>query len=159
MRQSEKIRSRAFWVADLLGGGQLKRHYTNVKMLLENYDGAIATEQRSGYLQRIMTHAAETVPFYKTLAGYASISDFPVINKSIIKENLNDFISESYLTSKLHKVTTSGSTGAPLSIWQDKGKRQRHTAENIFFSELAGSPLGSRLYYLRVWNAMNRKVD
>ena len=79
-------------------------------------------------------------------------------HKTIINENSARLISKLSCGISLHKVTTSGSTGAPLSIWQDRGKRLRHTAENIYFSELAGSQLGSRLYYLRVWNAMNRKT-
>ena len=78
-------------------------------------------------------------------------------NKSIIKNLTADFISNSYKQASLKKLTTSGSTGAPLTVWHDNGKRIRHVAENIFFSERAGLKFGMRLYYLRIWNEINKK--
>jgi phenylacetate-CoA ligase len=70
---------------------------------------------------------------------------------------LNSFCSKSFKGQKLRKVTTSGSTGTPFSVFHDEIKRNRHTAENIYFSDIIGCILGSRIYYLRVWNIINKK--
>lgn len=49
--------------------------------------------------------------FIKPYSAYKSISDFPVINKIIIRENENRFIAPGYDKEKLFKEETSGSTG------------------------------------------------
>lgn len=88
---------------------------------------------------------------------YANITDFPVINKTVIRENEEKMMASGYEKGKLFKEMTSGSTGTPLTIYQDKIKRNRARADTIVFSEFAGYKLGTRLYYSRVWNAYNRK--
>jgi phenylacetate-CoA ligase len=85
------------------------------------------------------------------------LKNFQVINKNIIRENFNDFISDDYEKAKLYKVTTSGSTGTPFMVYQDKNKRRRHIADNIYFNELANTYIGSKLYYFRIWNKVNIK--
>ena len=113
--------------------------------------------KRSKNLDNLLIHATNTVEFYKNVDIDNGINSFPVINKSIIKENTNNFISTEYKYKKLYSTTTSGSTGTPFTVYRDFNKIKRHQAENIFFSELAGYNLGSKLYYLRVWNEVNKK--
>jgi len=125
--------------------------------LLNNPDRKFFDLQQSLVLKRLLLHAVQTTRYYYGYKNFRSIDDFPVINKSIIKENFADFLSAGYSVTKLHKVTTSGSTGAPFTVCQDKGKRARNQADNIYFSEIAGYKIGTRLYYLRVWNELNRK--
>lgn len=157
MTVTERSREHIFWLTDLINRGTVRRHYDEIRSLIESPDTTFAREKRKSYLDVILNHAVLNVPFYRNYSGFTSLEDFPVINKSTIRERQESFFAEGFLRDKLHKVTTSGSTGAPLTIWQDNTKRARHRAENIFFSELAGFPLGSRLYYLRVWNEINRK--
>ena len=157
MKISEALRRLIFWCMDFLAGGKVRKQYNDIKLILNNTPVDKIKGRCSSYLDRILKHATETTAFYIKYMGYKSLEDFPVINKSVIKENTDDFLSNQFQKDKLHKVTTSGSTGAPLTVWQDTGKRVRHQAENIYFSELAEYSLGSRLYYLRVWNSLNRK--
>ncbi|MER2510896.1 MAG: hypothetical protein ABTQ25_00490, partial [Nitrosomonas ureae] len=86
-----------------------------------------------------------------------SLTDFPVINKNMIRENMSSFLSSEFERMKLHTVTTSGSTGTPFTVYQDRKKRLRHLADSIYFLKKAGFLIGERLYYLRVWNAINKK--
>ncbi len=57
----------------------------------------------------------------------------------------------------MHMVTTSGSTGNPFTILQDRGKRFRNTADTIYYAEKTGFKVGHRLYYLRLWDKQYRK--
>jgi phenylacetate-CoA ligase len=54
-------------------------------------------------------------------------------------------------------VSTSGSTGTPLVLYQDDEKRNRNFADTIFFSEKAGFKFGTKLIFMRVWTKYNRK--
>ncbi len=157
MNTFERARNRLFWIADYLNGSNIIKHYNDIKSLLENPESQDSQFRSESYISRIIKHATETTAFYSSYKDAKSISDFPVINKTIIKNNKAELISSSYDVNKLFKVKTSGSTGAPLEIYQDKIKRTRHQAENIYFSQAAGYLIGTRLYYLRVWNEINRK--
>ena len=114
------------------------------------------TENRE-QLRNLLNYAVSHVDFYKRYAGWQHLSDFPVINKSVIKANEKLFMSPDFDRSKLFKESTSGSTGTPLVIYQDAGKRRRAAADTTFFSNFAGYHIGTRLYYSRVWNHLNRK--
>lgn len=157
MRFAEQFRTTVFWINDWLQGGRITTHYKDLVSLLNNPGRKFLDLNQSIALKSLLDHSVHTTRFYSVYKYYGSINDFPVINKSIIKDNFTDFLSVKYDVADLHKVTTSGSTGAPLTIYQDKVKRARHQADNIFFSEIAGYKIGTRLYYLRVWNELNRK--
>lgn len=151
------IRRKLFWLVDFLNGADVYKNYKEIKFLFENYFFPDAIKMRQTYLEGILNFARKNVPYYRQFSKRSFLEDFPVINKNIIRDNQNLFFTDGFKLKKFHKVTTSGSTGAPLTIWQDRKKRIRHTAENIYFSELAGYIIGTRLYYLRVWNRVNKK--
>ena len=108
-------------------------------------------------MKHILDYSCQNVEFYKSFKDYVNIKDFPVINKTVIRENEEKMMTPGFEKGKLFKEMTSGSTGTPLTIYQDKDKRNRARADTIVFSEFAGYKLGTRLYYSRVWNAYNRK--
>ncbi|HPR74088.1 MAG TPA: hypothetical protein PLX41_10555 [Bacteroidales bacterium] len=157
MRFAEQFRRSVFWINDRFRGGRITSHYRELASLLNNPNRKLLDLHQSIALKSLLDHSIYTTRFYSVHKYFGSINDFPVINKSIIKENFTDFLSVKYDVADLHKVTTSGSTGAPLTVYQDKVKRARHQADNIYFSEIGGYKIGTRLYYLRVWNDMNRK--
>ena len=158
MRFIEKLRSQSFWIKDILTGGKIKRHYNDVKFIFENSDSPKAVELHNKYLNNLLLHAVTTTPFYSHLTNFKSISDFPVVDKSVVRNNVEAHLSEKLKGQKLFEATTSGSTGAPFTVFKDSNKLQRHHAENIYFADIIESKLGTRLYYLRVWNAINRKT-
>lgn len=108
-------------------------------------------------LEHILLWASENVEFYKN-RNLNKLTDFPVVNKSIIKENEALFISKKYNKADLHKTRTSGSEGIPFVAYQDEGKKLRNLADTIVFSEMAGYEIGTKLYYLRAWTDFNRKT-
>jgi phenylacetate-CoA ligase len=125
--------------------------------MLESRDYDKVDLLHNAYLKSLLNHAVNTTQFYKKYSGFSSLEDFPIINKNIIRNDIEVFFSDKFNRKKLKKVTTGGSTGAPFTVYQDSSKRKRHQAENIYLSEKIGYSLGSRLYYMRVWNQINRK--
>jgi phenylacetate-CoA ligase len=152
----EKIRADLFWIADFLKGGQVNRFFKSFTHGIQINSESDSFHYEELRLVNLLTHAINTVPFYNHILS-DRLADFPVVNKTTIKSHSSSFLSSSYKKGKLKKATTSGSTGAPLTVLKDKRKIQRHTAENIYFNSLAGLPLGRKVYYLRVWNEINRK--
>ena len=89
--------------------------------------------------------------YYKPYSSFNNLEDFPVINKTIVVEDFENFRSTSFLDKKNYMASTGGSTGIPFKIWHNKNKRNRNTADTIYFSELAEYELGRKLVYMRLW--------
>ena len=147
------IRSACFWVKDALCGGTITKYAKEVRHYL-NSPHSIENKKQ---LKCILDYSCQNVDFYKPYREYGSIEDFPVINKSLIREYESCFLASGYNKEKLFKEVTSGSTGTPLVIFQDIVKRNRARADTIVFSEFSGYQFGTKLYYSRVWNTINRK--
>lgn len=114
-------------------------------------------ETNSEALARLLKTTTESVDAYKGYKKITDLSQFPVINKNILREKLESHLSSKYDRARLVKTTTSGSTGTPFTIYFNADKIKRHRAALMYWNEKAGAPLGKRLYYLRVWNNINRK--
>ena len=82
-------------------------------------------------IEKVLDVAFSTIPFYQSLyAAYGikrnhihNFSDFiklPIINKQIIKDNVESMLSSKYPNEKL-KMNTGGSTGSPLAFYIHKG--------------------------------------
>ncbi|WP_170063969.1 phenylacetate--CoA ligase family protein [Jejuia pallidilutea] len=154
---SEKIRSHSFWFIDFLKGGKVKSHYNDIKFILENFNTDKSIKQRNYHLSSLMDHAIKTVPFYKDYKGYNSIYDFPIVDKMLLRESVNDFISNKFKDKSSYEVSTSGSTGTPFVVFQDKNKKNRNTADTLFFGEKAGYKIGHKLFYIRAWSKVISK--
>jgi phenylacetate-CoA ligase len=150
MKILEDMRYAAFWFLDFLKGSKIKRHLRDIINILEHYNSEAANTKRSNHLNNLLAHAIKTTDYYKN-SHYKTLKDFPVINKNIIRLHKNEFISKALINKKNYKITTSGSTGVPLEIIQDKNKKTRNTADTLYFSKKAGFKLGYRILYLRIW--------
>jgi phenylacetate-CoA ligase len=157
MKVLEKARYYSFWFIDFLKGGKVKRHFNDVKYILECFDEGESEKRRNSYLSQLLNHAVETVPFYHIYKDFNSISDFPIVNKLILRENLDSFLSTKYKDEPSFEVSTSGSTGTPLVVFQDINKKHRNTADTLYFSEKAGYRIGHKLYYIRAWGSLLKK--
>lgn len=140
-------RSFLFWLYDFI---------INRRAVAEYYNELVRTvgrtdDRHNEKLRKIMAYAVQNVPYYSGCKS-DNILDFPVVNKTVIKNDIKQFVSKTVDIDSLHKVTTSGSTGTPFTVFHDKTKRIHHTADNLFFMNLAGYTMGSPLYYMRVWN-------
>jgi len=84
-------------------------------------------------LKNLILHAYENVPFYSKLwkrhnINPADIKDFddfknkiPFITKDDIRSNIEDLVATNFPAAKKEIVTTSGSTGEPLSLYLESG--------------------------------------
>lgn len=73
----------------------------------------------------LIRHATETTDFYKPYVGATGLSDFPVIQKNVIRECYDQFLSTAFPKSELTKATTSGSYGTPLTFYLTRLKKAR----------------------------------
>lgn len=134
----------------MLNDSRIHKHMQEIDEIIESGQNNIIK------LQNICKHAYHTVPFYSRCMS-SEYESFPIINKQIIKNNFNDFVSNKYRIDQLKSVVTSGSTGTPFKVLQDTVKRERTTADTLYFSKLAGYNFGDKLYYLKIWNKINQK--
>lgn len=145
------IRATIFWLKDKwVGRGRVKASYSDVEKYVAVGDDNMAQ------LEKIIKWASEEVPYYEEYKG-RPFCEFPIVNKSIIRGDYDRFKAKSFLGTKLHAESTSGSTGTPFTIYQDAGKRMRASADSLYFADMAGFHLGTKLYYVRVWTDMNKK--
>jgi phenylacetate-CoA ligase len=150
----EKLRYLLFRSVDLIKGGAVNKQVAAIEAINASYPASKPLVQQS--LDRLLSFATATAAYYKPYSNKA-ITDFPVINKSVIRENFDRFVSSEYSIGQLVKVVTSGSTGTPFMLYHDKKKRLRNTADTMVFSKKAGFQLGHRLYYFKIWNTINQK--
>lgn len=89
-------------------------------------------EYQMQQLEKLLNHAYENVPYYrrvfeqkglrsKDIQNSDNLRKLPYLTKDIIRENLPDLVARNYPKSKLHHVTTGGSTGVPMEMYWEKG--------------------------------------
>lgn len=150
-----KLRSYGFWAIDSIKGKKIKNHYDEITLINEKFDSAEAKLLRTSYLSNLIDHATSTTPFYKEFSHLTNLEDFPVIKKTTVQNNFEEFKSQPYIDLPKFKVATSGSTGIPFFLFQNENKKKRNTADTIYFLQQANYTLGERLYDLEVWRGIN----
>lgn len=86
-------------------------------------------------LKRIIKHAYNNVPYYRNLFDLNSINPndindvsdlkkIPLLDKSVIRNNIKLFVAKNIPRNKLIPHTTGGTTGTPLTIYQTKKSEQ-----------------------------------
>lgn len=94
-------------------------------------------------LRAFMHHAYENVPYYRRVfdehkvnpADINTLDDLqklPLLTKSEVRNNLEDLIARNLDRSSISLVTTSGSTGIPLGVYQDKHSAYLHELGHIY---------------------------
>ena len=122
--------------------------------------GQIETDQL-GQLRKLITHAYENVPYYqrifderklkpgdvRTLEDLAKI---PLLTKEGVRDNLDDLVARNYDRERLRFKTTSGSTGTPLSLYDEGFISVLHEAAFRYRQwSWAGYNFGDRIVNLR----------
>lgn len=88
-------------------------------------------EHQAIQLNRLFKYAYEHVPFYRDLwnehgvnigqlQDHSDLHKIPIINKQMVRDNLERMKSELYRASDLLVTRTSGTTGTPLIIYRDR---------------------------------------
>jgi len=144
-----KLRNRSFWLLDGVSGGTIRKAYQELKVFDETDSRSpILAERQKSALKKLLQHAIATTKFYERIQNNC-LSDFPIVDKNIIRNQQDDFISNKYDRDKLLTMTTSGSTGTPFICYQNSEKKKRVYAEVIYYSGKIGYSVGGKLIYLR----------
>ncbi len=151
MRDSlgEMARWTGFFALDALRGGAVKKRFD------QDYEAmrfGTSMEADSERVSALIRHAAETTAFYRGFGVDARLRDLPVINKETMRQHYEEMRSSKYLDTKGNRImTTSGSTGTPFSMIQDRNKALMNTADSIFLSAVGGYRIGEKVAFIRVW--------
>lgn len=149
MKLLEFARGRAFWIMDSLKGKKVK---SALEILHNCEDGIWSEEQVNTYqeacIQRLLSHAKATVPFYKDQKDTV-LRNWPVVNKNTLRSNGDSVLSGMYKKENLISMSTSGSTGTPFTSWQDGNKKKHVNAETLYYNGQIGFSIGKRIIYLR----------
>lgn len=86
-------------------------------------------------LKEIISHAYNTVPYYKRewdkigfkpddIKVFEDIRVIPLVTKDIIQSNINEFISKQYKKEDLQVIYSGGSTGVPAIYYNEKNNNE-----------------------------------
>ncbi len=159
MTFSNVIRNKVFWIYDAIKGGNIKKNFDDIQDGFGFSSFESLQKKNAPLLNELLSKAVDTTEFYAEYIGFKDLSDFPVVNKIIIKDNFDKINMKYGRESDVVSVSTSGSTGTPFKIYQSKGKKIRNTADTLFFAKTAGFNVGEKLLYLRLWAAYYKKTE
>ncbi|MCX6094105.1 MAG: hypothetical protein NTY63_04680 [Candidatus Bipolaricaulota bacterium] len=157
MRGLERARSFGFGALDRLRGSPVRRQIAE----LDAVDRMAPAERLRWQRERlavILAHARDTTPFYRdripphvdadTAPGV--LVGLPIVDKHLIKDRFDEFVSAAFSRSALVGGHTNGSTGAPFPFFMDRRRRDRVRAETFFFGRWAGYHIGEPHVFLRL---------
>ncbi|MDD3468571.1 MAG: hypothetical protein PHE53_01160 [Thermoguttaceae bacterium] len=148
------IRRVGYWIYDAcFRGGAVRKNLADIERILNG--GEPLQSVVDGYRKSIFQYAMRQVPFYQSTRSQR-FEELPVINKMIIKSQPDQFMSPEYADQKLHKMSTSGSTGTPFSVYQEMNKRYRVLAEILAFHP-EGFKVRDHLVFIRGLTSATRK--
>ncbi|MCR5295385.1 MAG: phenylacetate--CoA ligase family protein [Lachnospiraceae bacterium] len=145
----ERGRWFAFFFLDWLRGGKVRKYYDEIRAGYRKGTSVSETEEK---IRKLIAHAVTTTAHYRGMPEDTPLSRMPVVNKDTFRAGYDGFLSDPYRDRKdSRSMSTSGSTGTPLTIIQDRDKIDRDTADGIFFGAMAGYYIGMKMGFLRVW--------
>ena len=151
-----EVRRQLLEAMDRLKGRPIGNHLSDIELFMSLDDFGLLKEKQRPVLENLLDTATQKSPFYSKCKGYSRLADFPVLDKFDIKENFHSITIPLPERDRV-RVSTSGSTGTPFQIYQCRGKRERNTADTMFFAGKAGFEIGHQLLYLRFWAAYYKK--
>ena len=153
----ERTRAVAFEALDAVQGAKVHQARRELEWFEQrDCDDPAAIRLERAKIRRLLTNATASVPRYAHLDGVADLSLFPVITKADLTGDQAGFRSAQHKRNLVVR-RTSGSTGTPLSVVQDREKRQRVKAEVVHYSEKAGYRVGGLLVYMRAKTSLSGK--
>ena len=145
----ERLRWMGFWMLDKTKGGKIREYYDQIRYAWKEGSSVEETEKK---IQDLIAHAVKTTDFYKDYPEDISLKDLPVVNKDTFRQQYDRFISSTYKDAPDNRVMcTSGSTGTPLRMIQNRDKIRHNTAGSIFLGAAAGYYIGMKEAFIRVW--------
>ena len=104
-------------------------------------------------LGKLIQHAYYTTPYYRELlkTDTPDITQIPPLEKRNIREDLERLCSERFTREQRIKNATGGSTGTPLTFYQDRNYWNQRNLSVYYFDRWAGWDLGEP--QLIIWGA------
>ncbi len=157
MKFSEVFRNKFFFLRDSLNGGIVGHHLEDIYSVMTDINTHQVKGKITSRLSDLLKHAVSTTAFYSSFNESDGINSFPIINKNLVRERKDDFLSTAFKFNEIIPLVTSGSTGTPFKTYHNKNKKYRNSADTIYFAKLGGYELGNKLYYFKIWSDYNRK--
>jgi phenylacetate-CoA ligase len=119
-------------------------------------------ELQDSKLRRLIEHAYAHVPYYRArmqalklrpedIRGQADIHKLPLLSKDDVREHLHlGLLSDNHDKREVLRVTTSGSTGEPLTCYADRAQLELRWAATLRAQEGTGYRFGDRT--TRLWH-------
>ncbi len=149
MSFDEKLRWIGFWTLDGIRGGKTRKYYNDVRL---GYKRGTSIKETEKKISQLIEHAVKTTDFYGKYPADIKLTDLPVVNKDTFRRNYDDFCSRVYRDAKDNReMWTSGSTGTPFCMIQNKNKIIHNTGAAIFMGALGGFYIGMKQAFIRVW--------
>lgn len=104
-------------------------------------------------LNQLLGEVASEIAFYQKYRNYP-IEKWPIVDKKSIQQSPQDFMNPNYVVSDLIEMRTSGSTGTPLSVFQNYEKKKRVHAEIIYFNQKFGHKLGDSYIFAKAFDSL-----
>lgn len=150
MQVGEVLRRVVFNTLDTVQGGKLnKLKEVNKRELVDG----VTENYICRRLDMILSYTRENCEYYRNISGLNRLSDFPVMNKIDYIQHTQEILADKYRghEDQLRKISTSGSTGAPFSVYYDKSRVNRMNMNFQALIELTGFRLGMKRAEFRAW--------
>ncbi len=83
------MRKTVFQLIDTCRGNRIGSQLDDITSLMRSANFDVIKQQQLPVLHELLDYVTKESPFYRKYAGRFSLEDFPVVNKSIIKENFD----------------------------------------------------------------------
>ena len=136
------IGNRLFWSLvriKSLKGSVKRRKYLEYVLDINNSNENRRAETCKNNIDKILRVAAEKVVFYNNYSEVLhDLTNFPIQNKKLIRDNLKNLLNMDYSRSDLVTRNTGGSTGEPLLFVSDRRAGGKDNAHHFFLYGLLG---------------------
>ena len=153
-RYAKTLLSKVAWHAynTYRKGARYRSRFAQTSALLDAPRETIVAFQKER-LETLLRHAYQTTPYYRELLKTESpdISEIPPLEKQDVREQLERLCSEAFSQEQRIKNATGGSTGTPLTFYQDRNYWNQRNLSVYYFDRWAGWNFGEP--QLIIWGA------
>lgn len=146
------------FLEDVIRGDSVLKHLLRLRRM-RDADPEFIREYQFAALKKLVDFAYKNSPFYtrkfdeqgvkpgdiKTLDDFAKLKP---VTREEVQDHTFEFISRGYNSEKLIRSSSSGSTGQPISLFQDKAAYSAGRAGVLMGWELSGMKLGDKIITL-----------